>query len=165
MIRQLKHDDIESFIELRREALAESPLAFASSPADDINCTLETLRIQIQQKPDSVIFGAFQENLIGSVGLYRDRHLKYSHKAHLWGMYVAQLYRRQGFGMQLLLTVLDHARKLPNLSQVQLSVSSAALSAKRLYEKAGFHIWGTEEDALRYEHHTLTEYYMVFHLD
>jgi hypothetical protein len=32
MIRELRYGDVEEFVKLRREALLDSPLAFASSP-------------------------------------------------------------------------------------------------------------------------------------
>jgi hypothetical protein len=36
MIRELRDGDVEEYVKLRREALLDSPLAFASSPADDL---------------------------------------------------------------------------------------------------------------------------------
>ena len=58
MIRQLRVDDAEAYAALRREMLLASPLAFASSPSDDLFSSLEATR---------------------------DRHAKFSHKVHVWG--------------------------------------------------------------------------------
>jgi ribosomal protein S18 acetylase RimI-like enzyme len=164
MIRGLGDDDAQAYIELRREALSESPLAFASSPADDLASSVEAVRELLRRTPESVIIGAFENNLIGAVGLYRDRHLKASHKAHLWGMYVVPSHRRQGVGSELLDAALRHARGLTSVSWVHLCVTSAAPEAQRLYERAGFRVWGTEPDALRHNGVTVTDYHMALHL-
>src|SRR5258707_2475619 len=52
-----------------------------------------------------------------------DGHVKSSHKAHLWGMYVARSHRRQGIGADLVQSALRHARALTALSLVHLAVS------------------------------------------
>jgi len=164
MIRELRDDDAEAYIELRREALLEAPLAFASSPADDFASSVQAVRELLRRSPESVIIGAFQEHLVGAVGLYRDRHLKSSHKAHLWGMYVTPAHRGHGIASDLLEAALRHARALPGVSWVHLTVSSAAPAAKRMYERAGFQIWGTEPDAMRYDGQTVLEYHMALQL-
>ena len=165
MIRLLRDDDAETYAELRREALLDSPLAFASSPDDDLASTPESVREQLRRAPESVILGAFRRRLVGSVGLYRDRHSKSSHKAHLWGMYVSPAYRRQGIASELLETALRHAGSMPGVDWVHLSVSSAAREALRLYESAGFQRWGTEPEALRHEGQAVSEHHMAIRLE
>jgi len=164
MIRELSEQDAEAYVELRREALLEAPLAFASSPADDFVSTPEVVREQLRRAPESVIIGAFREHLVGAVGLYRDRHLKSSHKAHLCGMYVTPSHRGHGIASELLAAALRHAGALPGVSWVHLTVSSAAPAAKRLYERAGFQSWGTEPDAMRHDGQTAVEYHMALNL-
>ena len=164
MINKLSDKDAEEYIKLRREALLDSPLAFASSLDDDHSSNIEKVRAYLQQGPESVVFGASIEGLVGMAGLYRDRHKKGSHKAHLWGMYVCPAQRRQGLGTQLVRAVLHHAKTLPGVEYVHLSVSSAAPEAQHLYESIGFNIWGTESDALRYGDKTTSEHHMVFHI-
>ena len=92
MIRQLRVDDAEAYAALRREMLLASPLAFASSPSDDLFSSLEATR---------------------------ERHAKSSHKVHVWGMYVAPDHRRKGMGVDLLNAVLQYARELPGVSCVR----------------------------------------------
>jgi len=165
MIRELREDDVQVYTELRRESLLESPLAFASSPADDFASSSEAVRDLLRRAPESVIFGAFCPQLIGAVGLYRDRHLKSSHKAHLWGMYVAPGHRRQGVAAELLQAALRHAWTMPGVSWIHLSVSSAAPAARRLYERAGFELWGTEPEGLRHDGQTVVEHHMALRLE
>lgn len=165
MIRILRKEDAEAYAELRREALIDSPLAFTSSPADDFASSPETLREQLRRAPDSVILGAFDEGLVGAVGVYRDRHVKASHRVHVWGMYVAPSHRGKGIAAELMQGVIQHARSLPGVSWVLLSVSSAAPGARRMYERLGFQLWGTEPDALRYEGQSVVENHMALRLD
>ena len=101
MIRMLADHDADGYVEVRRRALAEAPLAFASSPTDDIAASREAVCSLLRQAPESGVIGAFFDDLVGTVGLYRDRHLKFSHKAHLWGMYVVPRYRGRGVAAEL----------------------------------------------------------------
>jgi RimJ/RimL family protein N-acetyltransferase len=165
VIRQLQPEDAEAYHELRRASLAESPLAFVSSPDDDFAASVETVREQLARAPHSVIFGAFAPGLVGALGMYRDRHVKSAHKTHIWGMYVLPVHRRRGLAARLLEATLDHARTLDGVARVQLSVSSAADEARRLYERAGFRVWGTEPDALRDGGRSVVEHHMALRLE
>jgi RimJ/RimL family protein N-acetyltransferase len=164
MVRELRDEDAEKYVELRRKALLDAPLAFTASPADDFVGSAEAVRKQLRQRPDWVIFGAFAPELVGSLGMFRDRHLKASHRVHLWGMYVAPDYRGHGVAAELLNAAIRSARLLPGVSWALLSVSSAAPAALRLYERAGFRIWGTEPDALRHNGESVTERHMALEL-
>ena len=165
MIQELEENDAEAYAEFRRAALLDSPLAFAASPAGDLAGSAAAVREQLRRAPEWVILGAFEDRLLGAVGLLRDRHLKSSHKVHLWGMYVARGHRRRGIGAELLQAALGHARALPGVSWVHLSVSSAAPGARRLYERAGFEAWGTEPEALSHDGQTVVEHHMALRLE
>jgi RimJ/RimL family protein N-acetyltransferase len=165
MIRLLREEDADAYAELRRQALLDTPLAFASSPDDDLISDPEAMREQLRRAPESIIVGAFHDHLVGIVGLYRDQHRKCSHKAHLWGMYVTPAHRHRGLASELLRAVLQHAEAMPGVSWVHLSVSSAAPEAQKLYESAGFRPWGTEPDALRHDGRAVSELHMALHLE
>lgn len=111
-----------------------------------------------------MIFGAFDPHLVGVVGLYRDRHRKSAHKVHVWGMYVAPGHRGRGIAAALVHAALDHARTLPGAAWVHLAVSEAAPAARRLYERAGFTVWGTEPEALRHDGRSAVEHHMALRL-
>jgi hypothetical protein len=59
MIRELRDGDVEAFVELRREALLDSPLAFVASPSDDLFSSPGTVREQLRRAPKAVILGCF----------------------------------------------------------------------------------------------------------
>ena len=165
MIREIRDADAEAYAKLRREALLDAPLAFASAPDDDIAGSAEKVRHLLANAQGSVILGAFQPDLVGTAGLYLDPHLKSSHKAHLWGMYVAPGHRRQGIGARLLEAILRHAATLPGMEWVHLSVTDAAPEARQLYEGAGFRVWGSEPDSLRHAGQAVVEHHMALRID
>jgi RimJ/RimL family protein N-acetyltransferase len=165
MIRALRDDDVDAYVELRRSSLLDAPLAFSASPEDDFVASAAALREQLRRSPAWAIYGAFEPELAGFIGLFRDRHLKSAHKAHIWGMYVAPAYRRQGLASNLLQAAIDHARSLPGVAWVELSVNSSALEARRIYERAGFRLWGSEPDALRYGGQSTLEHHMALYLE
>ena len=152
MIRHLREEDTEAYLELRRRSLTESPLCFSASPEDDFVRSVNG------------VIGAFDPDLVGAVGILRDRHLKAAHKAHVWGMYVMPSHRRRGIATQLLDAAIVHARTLSGVEWIVLSVTDAAPAARRLYERAGFTVWGREEDALRHEGRSVADYRMALKL-
>ena len=164
MIRALTPDDLEMYVALRRQALLDAPLAFAASPDDDFASSVTDLAAQMKKAPDWVIFGAFDENLAGTAGLIRDRYVKAAHKMHLWGMYVTPPARGRGVAARLLQAAIEHARATEGIEWIFLGVTSAAPVARRLYERAGFELWGTEPDALREGNQSVVEHRMALRL-
>ncbi|HYC91569.1 MAG TPA: GNAT family N-acetyltransferase [Thermoanaerobaculia bacterium] len=162
MIRALVEADLEAYATLRRQSLLEEPLSFGASPSDDV--PLDALRASMGRAPDWMLFGAFDNALVGAAGLLRDRHLKAAHRMHLWGMYVAPSHRHRGLGRALLDACIAHARSVPGVTAIHLGVTSAAAEARRLYESAGFRLWGTQPEALRHEGHAVDEHHMALEL-
>ena len=165
MIRALAEDDLDAYAALRRRSLLEAPLAFGASPSDDVATSAEALRASLRRAPEWMLFGAFDELLVGAAGLLRDRHVKAAHRVHLWGMYVAPPHRGRGHGHALLEACIRHARSLDGVTAIHLGVTSASAEARRLYERAGFRLWGTQRDALRHEGHVVDEHHMALELD
>ncbi|HZO23484.1 MAG TPA: GNAT family N-acetyltransferase [Steroidobacteraceae bacterium] len=91
-------------------------------------------------------------------------HRKAAHKGLLWGMFVQPDWRRERLGERLLQAAIDHARVLGGISTLQLSVSEAAGTAQRLYERLGFTVWGVEPDAMQFEGRFVADYHMLLRL-
>ena len=159
-IRLLTPEDAEEYAALRRESLLDSPLAFTSSPEDDRASSAADVREMLSRGPNSVILGAFYDRLVGFVGMYRDRHLKRAHKMYIWGMYVTPAHRGSGLALQLIEAAVAHARTVPGIACIDLSVNSTAPGAQRVYERAGFRVWGSEPDALRHGGEITLEHHM-----
>jgi RimJ/RimL family protein N-acetyltransferase len=164
IIRPLNERDADAYVELRRQALLDSPLAFSASPSDDFVASAEAVRELLGRGREWVIFGAVDPDLVGSVGLFRDRHLKARHIAHLWGMYVSPGHRGRGLGEKLIKAAISHARSLSGITSVRLAVGAFNSGARRLYEQAGFREWGAEPDALRHEGQSVVEHHMILEL-
>ena len=79
----------------------------------------------------------------------------------LWGMYVTPEHRHRGFAAQLLDAAIAHARTLTGVGWIDLTVTSAADAACRLYQRAGFTRWGTAADALRCDGVAVDEHHMA----
>jgi len=168
-IRRLSRDDAEAYAALRHEMLVAEPFAFLASPGDDVASSVERARTLFAPEADGVVIGAFDGEpdggLVGSVGLYRERHRKASHKINVWGMYVRPDARRRGIGRRLVEAAVTHARGVPGITQVHLSVSSRANVARALYESVGFRAWGTEPRAIGHDGEFVDEHHMVLPLD
>lgn len=151
---------------LRREALLDEPFAFLASPEDDRSASTAAVRDQLSTTADhAAVFGAFDgEELIGMVGLTRDRPIKVAHRACIWGVYVKPEYRKKRVGAQLLSAILEHARRMDGVELVYLSVSEKTPNAKRVYESVGFVVWGLEPDYIRYAGESAREYHLALKL-
>jgi len=162
-IQKLQPSNAEELYRLRHQALVEEPFAFLSSPEDDLARTPAEVKARLAVAPDqAVIFGAFDgENLVGMVGLTRDRPIKALHRACIWGVFVKKSHRRMGIGSKLLAATVDHARQIDGLASVYLSVSEKTPGAKRLYESSGFIVWGVEPDCIRYGGESVREYHLA----
>ncbi len=164
-IRQMKPSDAGQVFALRRSAVSDSPLAFLASPEDDVASSVEVVRELLSHAPDSVVFGAEAGELVGMLGVFREKAAKAAHKACIWGMYVAPAYRGNDIGRHLLRAAVSHARRLQGVATVNLTVAETAMAARRLYETEGFEVWGVEPDAIRHGRDAVADYHMQLVLE
>jgi ribosomal protein S18 acetylase RimI-like enzyme len=94
-------------------------------------------------------FGAFDgEELVGAVGLRTSELKKVRHVATLLALAVDGRRQRQGIGRKLVAHLLDFARSLGHITQVQLTVNDGNAKAERLYDAFGFERFGLEREAI-----------------
>lgn len=147
-VRRLAPRDADAFRALRLEALQSAAFAFgraweeeAGQPLSWFGQTLEEAAVFAAED------GAGRPH--GMLGYRRDALLKRRHIGHLWGMYVRDAARGQGLGAALMDSAIAHARA--EVSVLQIMVGEANPGARRLYERAGFTLYGTEWASLRVE--------------
>ena len=149
MIRLLGPADAAAFQTLRLQALAEDPVAFASSFEDERDTPLATVAERLRALPDRAIVGAFDgRRLVGLAAWHREEMRKLQHKGFVWGVYVADTHRRRGLGRRLLQAVIGHARQADGIRQLNLTAYAANRTAIQLYESLGFVIYGREPAAI-----------------
>jgi len=144
-IRELVDSDAATFQALRLQALLECPSAFAASHVEECDLSLGVVAERIAATSERCVVGAFMDALlVGIVGLQREEFQKLSHKAFIWGMYVAPHSRGFGVGHALVSAVLARAARMSGIRQVNLGVNAANSAALALYESCGFKPFGVE---------------------
>lgn len=166
-IRALAPADAAAFQHLRLQGLQESPTAFGSSYAEEVERPRDEVARRLGVKEDdSFVLGAFAADgtLLGVTGLHRPARVKTAHKADVWGMYVAPAFRGQGIGRALLEAVIARARALPDLRQLNLTVTASNAAARALYRSCGFETFGLERAALWVDDQYYDTEYMTLQL-
>ena len=155
--------DAEAFQAIRLRGLKECPEAFASSYEEEIDNPISKVQSRLETNEQSLIFGAFDSaRLVAVVGLARETMRKYSHKAFVWGMYVAAEARQAGTGASILQFALAHAADKMKVRQVTLGANTKNIAAVALYKKLGFEQYGIERDFMFVDGVFHDEYQMVW---
>lgn len=153
-LRLLTEADLAIYRALLIPGLTQDADSFRIAPEDEENAPFPT-----QNRPDSFTLGTFvDEQLAGVVSFQREGadRVKLRHKGLLIRMYVSPSHRGRSLARQLIQEVIDRARLLDGLEQINLTVVSTN-PAKRLYERFGFRTFSTEKDAINWQGTYLTE--------
>jgi RimJ/RimL family protein N-acetyltransferase len=146
-IRPLDPADAESYSEIRLDALRLHPEAFSADYADEAALSSAQWADRLAV-PGLTRFGGFAGNqLVGLVGLHLHSGAKQKHKAELFSMYVDAAHRRTDLSRMLVAAVVDSAREAGALV-LHLCVTVGNVPARRLYQRAGFVVYGIERRAL-----------------
>ena len=144
-VRRLVPTDAAAYRALRLEGFAAHPREFRYSPADEEAVTLaETER----RLAESFVVGVWADGELGGVGGWTCvAGEKLRHKGLLWGMYVQPRLRGTGAADRIVEAIVDDARGQVDL--LLLTVAAPNQRARRLYERHGFTVYGTEPMAVR----------------
>ena len=152
-IRPLDRSDAADFHALRLGALLESPEAFAATYEEDVLLSSDDIAERIEEvftEPRKVVLGAFMEgSLIGFIGCYQESMMKVRHKVVIWGTYVHPSARGRGVGEKLLTQLIRHVSLWDHVDVLHLTVVARAKSARALYIRVGFELFGVESDGIR----------------
>jgi RimJ/RimL family protein N-acetyltransferase len=92
-------------------------------------------------------------------GVWSPKSGKCAHVGTIWGVYVREPHRGQGLADRLLRAATEWARTR-GLLRLKLSVVQGNLTARRCYERCGFHAYGTEPAAVKWNGHLYDEVLM-----
>lgn len=154
--RLLTPHDAPAFAALRLRGLELYPLAFTSSAQAEALRPLGWAANRLAHsadKPHDFFVGAFErtdagEVLIGQVGVEGRYRAKERHNATVVAMVVAPEFAGRGVGAALMQHLLAHARSMPTLLQLDLTVSHGNPAAQGLYARMGFRVWGVLPGAI-----------------
>ena len=145
-VRELTVTDAAAYFALRRRAHDTDPHAFEPTVAHDPGLSLTHIESALGPVPlgaQSCILGAFTQQLVGALGLFRE--LDPRDRAQLWGLYVTPKQRRAGLGLSLVSTAYDRVRRMNGVVRLQLRVAVACPEAIRLFERFGFERSGSSD--------------------
>ncbi|HEU5088510.1 MAG TPA: GNAT family N-acetyltransferase [Roseiflexaceae bacterium] len=163
--RQSQADDAPAYRALRMQALREHPEAFGADVAESEAIPLDTWRSRLEPQPEESATAATfvaqaGEALVGMMTIVRMNGAKVRHSANIYAVYVDPVYRGQRIGEQLLAICADWAARR-GVMQIKLSVTTTNQSARRLYERCGFEVYGTDPAVLKLGDTFYDEYLMV----
>ena len=170
-IRQLSKEDWKEYWRLRLIALKNHPEAFGASYDDYVLQTDEYLydrftNSYLSPAEESVIFGAFDgTQLVGVMGIAREKNRKQRHKATVWGVFVDDAYRGQGVAKNLMSEVVQLGEKWDGVLQLMLSAEKNNTAAINLYLSFGFVEYGVEPRFSMVDGIFYDELYMIKYLD
>lgn len=168
LVRRLLPIDAASYHALRLRGLLAHPEAFTSSAEEEGGrplCWSEQRLTANADRPHDFFLGAFQgDALLGIVGLQGRYRLKERHNATVVGMYVAPELSGQGAGGALMRELLQLAASMPELEQLDLTVTAGNDRAQALYAHSGFTVFGTLPRAIRVDGTYYAKVHMVLRL-
>ncbi|MEH7255691.1 GNAT family N-acetyltransferase [Neobacillus niacini] len=160
LIREIKLDDAERFVNLIKQVENESKFMLFESGERRITPEEQVKRIEAMRKSEnSTIFIAEEENqLIGYLIAIGGNAKRNQHSVYLVIGILAQ-YRGLGVGTKLF-EQLEKWAKDQNVHRLELTVVTRNEAGLRLYKKMGFDIEGTKKHSLYIEGNFVDEYYM-----
>jgi RimJ/RimL family protein N-acetyltransferase len=162
-IRRMVPTDAPDYRALMLEAYELHPLSFTTTAEERASEPLSWWEARLQDIPDAptLMLGAFHERrLAGVVGLSIESRRRTSHKATLFGMYVAAPFRRGGIAASLCSALMQIARSRPGLRIVRTTVTQGNRPAEDLFRGLGFVPYGVEPFAVRVDDHYVSKVHL-----
>lgn len=175
-IRVLEEADADAYRRIRLNALQHDPDAYGSTYERESQFAPETFAARVRPDAGKFVLGVFAEEsggngenaegrvLVGIASFVRESGMKNAHKGSVYGVYVSPESRGKGAGKTLMLELIRRAREVDGLEQINLTVVSDNVPAKRLYASLGFEVYGIERRAIKYGGRYFDEELMVLRL-
>lgn len=137
MIKIIDKIHLNSFINLRLEALKSEPNSFLSTFEEEVKFSNQEWENKLK---NSFWFGFFeQEILVALINFEIAKKTKISHIAEIGGLYIKPSNRNLGIAQKLIKFVEDFAKQ-KNILQIYLGCNYSNKIAINLYEKLGYKI-------------------------
>lgn len=161
-VRPLTAQDVEAYRVVRLAVLRSDPPAFVTTAAEFAARDLAGIAAQISPTENAVTFGAFLTGeLVGILTLARETRPSIRHRAGIYGVGVLGEARGQGAGEALMQAAIQHAQQWNGLTSLHLAVVETQHTARKLYERHGFKVWGTQPDAVRHGGRKYAEHWLI----
>jgi RimJ/RimL family protein N-acetyltransferase len=152
-IRVAAPDDAARLRELRLEALASHPEAFAadyaSTAAESVEAWAGHIAKYASEDTGIICVASAEDQLIGMTGLARGHWPKTQQSGTIWGVYVKADWRGLRVAEALLKACIAWAQA-HELVIVKLGVITSNTSAIRCYARCGFTVYGIDPKAIYY---------------
>jgi RimJ/RimL family protein N-acetyltransferase len=153
IVRPAIPDDAAAVRELRLDALARHPEAFAAdhdlTQAESALHWVDWIADNAAQNRGMIAVAVAEERLVGMTGLVRGKWPKTRHSGTIWGVYVRPAWRGLRVAEALLDTCIEWARE-QGLTIVKLGVVTGNVAAIRCYARAGFTVYGVEPQVIHH---------------
>ena len=167
LISPLTPTHASAYRALRLRCLTDHPEAFTSDAEEAHTQPLDWSVKRLtphSDRPHDFFLGAWADGeLVGMVGLQGRYRIKERHNATVLGMYVAPEHASQGLGGLLFTALLEQARQLPDLEQLDLTVTQGNDTAQALYARHGFTVFGVHPNAIQVNKQSFAK--VLMHLD
>jgi len=165
--RILTPDDGAAWRNIRLEALENDPEAFGASVEAHHKLADDEIRSRLAvDMAERFVIGVFADGeLVGTAGFVREPGLKERHKGRVWGVYLRASHRGSGVGRRMMTLLLEHARRIDGLEQINISVAATQTAATALYRSLGCVSYGCEPRGLKVNGRYIDEEHLVLRLD
>lgn len=151
IVRPAIPDDAAAVRELRLDALARHPEAFAAdhdlTEAESVQHWVDWIADNAAQNRGIIAVALAEERLVGMTGLVRGKWPKTRHSATVWGVYVRPAWRGLRVAEALLGICIEWAQA-QGLIIVKLGVVTTNMPAIRCYARSGFTVYGIEPQVI-----------------
>ncbi|MXV18199.1 GNAT family N-acetyltransferase [Deinococcus xianganensis] len=161
-VRRLTPEDAPAYRAARLAALQADPAAFLTTAKEFAALGEDALAARLAPDAAGVTLGAFVNGqLLGLLTLVRETAPPLAHRVNVYGVSVAPGARGQGLGAALVQAGVTLARSWVGVTSLHLAVMDSQDAARRLYERCGFRVWGTQPDAVRRDGRVHAEHWLV----
>lgn len=167
VIRAATEEDVESYRDLRLEALHQHPEVFGPDYESSVKWPLEKWKEHLRGNDGvkSVTYLAWLDDLlIGMATIVRAPWVKSRHYSKMFAGYVHPSYRKQGVMQGLLEACINWASE-QGIEIIKLAVVSTNSASIGLLTRNGFSVYGVEPRVLRVNNRDYDELLMVRYLD